>query len=167
MMKYLRSDNNKRLWYGLGCVIVSLATCIIALLIGIIFFNWAFQEPDNARVHLQIPASVKQGETFGLVVLVESLEIRPLLLNGIEISPDYLAGIRIEESAPPFIETTERPYSHDQAFSYNLTLEPGEIVAIEFSAVGQEAGTFSGELDVCVDGMVRCLSYAIQTRVEE
>lgn len=116
-------------------------------------------------VSLQIPATVKQNDTFGLAIQIENLDARPRVLDSIEFSPDYLAGITIEESAPPFTTASERPYSGDQAYIFDLTLESGEIVTVEFSAVGQQAGEFSGELDVCLDGMVRCLSYGIQTVV--
>ncbi len=158
-------EEDKRLWLGLGCVITTGGVCVIALLIGIVIINWVNRKPETF-VTVKVPAQAEADVPFAIELQIENLSARPQVLDSIEISPDYLAGIRIESSQPPFIGQADLPFSQDHAYQFDRTFQPNEILVVKFTAVGVQAGDFVGEIDVCVDGLIRCLSYGVRTVVE-
>lgn len=161
-----RLEQDKRFWCGLGCTIVGLGACVILLLVGLIIFNWLNRKPET-NVTLAAPGQIAPEVPFTIELQIENLTDKPQMLDSIEISPDYLAGVRIDGSEPPFVEMIDRPVSQDQAYLFQHPLQPGQVLTVKLSAVAIEQGEFVGEVDVCMDGLIRCLSYGVQTVVME
>jgi hypothetical protein len=101
------------------------------------------------------------------VARVKNASRSPRKLVDVDVADAYLVGIAIERSEPPFSQASHVPLDNTMSHTFNLTIPPGAEVVVTFHAQAVRAGDYSGDVDVCIDSQIRCLSYPIRTVVAD
>ncbi len=158
---------NRRIINGLIviCVTLCLPCAVISTVTGAGFVSGMFGEPENVNIEVKTPTTVTKGESFTIEVQVENLADQPQSLNSIDISLEYLAGIDIQKTEPPFTESIPNPGIHSYYFEQKIL--PGDTLVVELSTIGGQVGDFSGEIDVCLNSASSCSTFVTQTVVRE
>ena len=87
-------------------------------------------------------------------------------LLDLDIAGEYLKGILIESSNPPFSQSEHLPFGGWISYSYNLALPPGKEISVTLFAHAAQQGDYSGEFGFCINNMHSCLYYPVRTIVE-
>ena len=164
-----RKNNKTLLWIGGGCLIIFL--CILILIVsgtgGIMWLG--LQTPENIDVSINTPINIDVGDTVELIVTITNTGTSSVELNSIDISLNYLNGFVVEETTPPFTETSQfdawfvdETY---QTFYFYQAIESGETLSIVFNAQAVLTGDFSGDIDVCIDSESNCKTSIARTIV--
>jgi hypothetical protein len=146
---------------GCGCLVVCVAATI-ALVLG---FGWAVSEPEDVTVRADAPLEVPRGERFQVVAVARNGDRRARRLVDLDVADEYLRGIVVEGSEPPFDDAMHVPLDNTVSHSYGLEIAPGQEVRVVFTMYAAHAGDYSGDIDFCIDSEVRCLSYPVRTIV--
>jgi F0F1-type ATP synthase membrane subunit c/vacuolar-type H+-ATPase subunit K len=160
---------NKKIivWVGIGCGVVCLALAIIVLISGGLFVNGLLEKPENVDIDTTVPINVIEGESFVIEVRVHNLAEQSQLLDSIDISSDYLAGIAIEKTEPEFIESFQIPLIQYQSYEFKRNIPAGDTQVVRFFAVGLHPADFAGDIDVCINSGSLCSSFIARTVIEE
>lgn len=122
--------------------------------------------PENIEVAVDSPTSIKQGERFAISVSVRNTGRSEQTLVDLDIADEFLKGVVIEGSDPPFSESEHIPLDNTISYSYDLAIPPGREISITLSAYAAYQGDYSGEFDFCINSMVSCVFYTVRTIVE-
>ena len=159
---------NKKLLIGLGigCAVLCVGSVIITVIAGGAFINWGLREPENVLINVDTPLQVTKGESVIIEVQVENTATKPQLLDSIDISSEYLAGIAIKEAEPPFVESFPNPPVEIQTYRFMQEISPGTTLVVQFFGVAVKTGDFSGNIDVCINsGHICTTTFTIRTVV--
>lgn len=126
----------------------------------------ALQGTDDFSAIVQAPAMARKGEPFEVVVTVNNSAAEPQVLESIDIDDAWLAGITLTGSSPPYGGAMHVPIDDTWSYSYQETIPAGGSLTVRLQATGVQAGTWRGEVDVCVGGAARFRSYPLVTTVE-
>ncbi len=140
------------------------ANCPLALLI----LGWGIfgcSGPENIEVAVDSPTSVEQGERFDIRISVRNTGASVQTLVDLDIADEFLKGVVIENSDPPFSQSEHIPVDNTISYSYDLPIHPGKEISITLSAYAAYQGDYSGEFDFCINSMASCLFYEIRTIV--
>ena len=150
---------------GVGCLALLVCGVIagVALTGGFTLLGSAIAEPENVEWGFIAPNSVAVGETFSVLVRVRNTAQENQVLDSIDITLDYLAGILIDSADPMFTETYE--IVGYQSYTFERTIPPGTELMIQFRALARDAGDYLGEMDICINGPGNCTTKTIQTSV--
>lgn len=121
---------------------------------------------DDFYATVDGPAMVQRGEPFSLTITVHNSAAEVQVLDSLDVGTDWLDGVTLQGSNPPYTDAMEVPLDGTWSYSYGTEIPPGGSVDVELTAVGIESGTWRGEVDVCVGGMARFNSYPLVTTVE-
>ncbi|MBT3240784.1 MAG: hypothetical protein HN357_07805 [Chloroflexi bacterium] len=152
-----------------GCSLIILC-CIVTVLAGLGGFAWtSLQAPEGAEFSLDVPAEVKVGEQFEIVISIENTQLEPQNLIAISFALDYLSGVEILDSDPTFIyqdefEILEVPI---QIFTYKEMILQDEIIEIRIFAEAVEVGDYAGEIQICLNSATNCERISTRTVVTE
>jgi hypothetical protein len=154
---------------GIGCAVLCIASIIIILIAGGCRLREVFlTEPENVSISVDAPVQVTKDESVIIEVQVENTAIKPQLLNSIDISSEYLAGIAIIETEPPFVESFLNPPVEIQTYKFMQEISPGTTLVVQFFGVAVKTGDFSGNIDICINsGSICTTTFTIRTVVEE
>ena len=149
----------------IGLVAVSL----IAVLLPIIVVTSSCEcgPPQNINVEIIAPLHVAKGEEFTFEVRVKNTASKPHLLYTIDIWDEYMEGIFVQKTEPPFMDCYHIPVDNTQCYEFNKDIQANSELAIKFYAVGIEPGNYSSYLDVCIGKGGSFASYPILTIVED
>lgn len=123
-------------------------------------------EVKNIDATVMEPGTVTSGEqfTFGVTVTNEDTENRSI--RSIDISRSFLDGMQVVAVQP----TPDREYYVDaldqDIFELNVDVAPGQTQIVNFDAVAGDAGSYEGDLDICIDSDVACIFDSISIVVE-
>ncbi|HUO85707.1 MAG TPA: hypothetical protein VM534_11390 [Thermoanaerobaculia bacterium] len=146
---------------GLGCGFLVLLG--VAAMVGL--FVWVAAEPENIEVTIEAPLNVSEGERFPARVRIRNTASDQQRLVSLDVADEYLAGIAIERTNPPFSSATHIPIDDTMSYDYDLVIPPGKEVEVQFDLFAVREGDFSGEIDVCINSSTNFLSYPIRTIV--
>ncbi len=122
--------------------------------------------PENIEVTVDSPTTIKQGERFAIRVSVRNTGASEQTLVDLDIADEFLKGVVIESSDPPFSQSMHISVDNTISYSYDLAIPPGKEISITLSAYAAYQGDYSGEFDFCINSETSCLSYAVRTIVE-
>lgn len=149
---------------ALGCGFVGLIGVLLVALF-VLFVAHIAQDPENMRITVDAPTTVKQGQEFQLVVqVINDRSKGPLTVDSIDIGEDYLKGFAVVSCEPAFAASTKIPIDDSRSYEFKAPVPPGGTNQFVFKLQARQAGHFSGELDVC-EGM-RFLTMVVETQVE-
>lgn len=126
----------------------------------------ALDDTDDFSAVVDAPALVQKGQPFTVTVTISNSAAEPQVLESLDIADEWLAGVTIQSSSPPYGEAMHVPIDGTWSYSYQETIPAGGSVAVTLQATGVQTGSFRGEVDVCVGGMARFRSYPLVTTVE-
>ena len=150
---------------GVGCAVICLVGGIILLAGGGAFFSWVMKEPENVVIEVNAPPLVNLDEQFVIEVWVQNTAPESQSLKGVDFESKYLEGILITESAPRFTEASEIPLVEFMSYSFEENIPPGETLVVNFVALGILRGSYSGDVDVCINDVAICSTYNVRTVV--
>ncbi len=145
---------------GIGCVAM-----VIALIAGLFCLGHLAREPGDVEVAIEAPLEVSQGERFTIVVRVRNGAGKKRTLVDLDVADEYLSGIVIENSQPPFKDAMHVPIDNTLSYSFDIPIAAGGETVVEFAAYAAHRGDFQGDIDFCIDSGVSCLSYPVRTLV--
>ena len=111
-------------WLGVGCGVVCIATVVVTLIAGGAFVRWAMEEPENINIHVDVPIQATKNDSLVIEVRVENTATESQSLDSIDISSEYLEGIVIEGSEPPFTESFLLPIIDQQSYTFEREIPP-------------------------------------------
>lgn len=151
---------------GIGCVVLCVVS-IIVMIAGGAFLYTSVKEPENAYISVDVPVRATKDESVTIELHVENTGTESQLLHSVDISSEYLAGIAILESDPPFVESSPIPFFDFQSYWFEQEISPGAKLVVRFLGVAVNTGDYSGVIDVCIKSGSNCRSFATRTIVEE
>lgn len=171
----MENTKNKKpiVWIGIGvgaCLLIS--ACVFgAISLGVGGLFWlGSQTPENIITDIDIPVSSEVGDNIVFEITITNTGTNTIKLNSIDISLNYLDGISVEYTTPPYTETSQYGGWIDdelyQSFYYTQLIEPGETLSIVFYGQAILAGDFSGELDICIDSESNCQTNIVRTIIK-
>ena len=140
-------------------------TCPLTLLI----LGWGIlgcSNPENIEVAVDSPTRIKQGERFTIRVSVRNTGASEQTLVDLDIADEFLKGVVIESSDPPFSQSMHISVDNTISYSYDLAIPPGKEISITLSAYAAYQGDYSGEFYFCINSESSCLFYTVRTIVE-
>jgi hypothetical protein len=75
-------------------------------------------QPQNINFDIVAPLHVLEGEEFIFEVRVENANNKSQLLYSIDIWDEYLEGIFIQRTEPPFIDAYHIPIDNTQSYEF-------------------------------------------------
>jgi hypothetical protein len=106
------------------------------------------------------------GERFEIRAIATNTAQRPQKLVSLDIADEYLQGIAVEKSDPPFKEAFHVPIDNTMSYVFELPMGPGEQREVVFQAYAAHAGDHAGDVDFCINSEFAFISYPVRTIVE-
>ncbi len=122
-------------------------------------------EPTSVTVTAQAPLNVAQGSRFEIIAAVKNSSSKDRTLFDIDIADEYLRGIAIERSDPPYATTEHIPIDNTISHHFGLSIPAGGTIEVRFTAYAAHTGDFAGDIDFCIDRETSCSSYRVRTIV--
>jgi hypothetical protein len=165
-----KSSNKTLLWIGGGCL--AILVCGVALFVfGFGGLYWlGSQTAEEVTVNWGFPTDMNLDETFGLRIAITNVSSAPAELLNVDFSTNYLKGVLIETTDPPYINTFE--YSpvgggeFFQTYSFNMPIAPGETLTIAFNGRAVLTGDLSGTIMVCINSAINCKTNIVRTIIK-
>ena len=148
-------------------LLVCLVGTAVTLLGMRILFGTTLNEPTSIEVQIDAPAQVILNEPFAVTIQVTSLITTSQTLHSIDLDTDYLKNVRLSGSAPAYQAVQSVPLTRFDSYHFEAILPPSRTTAIELQFVGQQAGQFSGLIDICLDDGNLCLALPLETTIVE
>ena len=145
--------------------LLNVALIAVLLFITVGVSSCACGPPENISVDVFAPLHVVEGEEFVFEVQVENTADRSQLLYTIDIWDEYLVGIFVHRTEPPFTDCYHIPIDNTQCYEFNKNIPAKGKLVVEFYAVGTEPGNYSSYLDVCIGTGGSFLTHPIITIV--
>lgn len=155
---------------GVGCLVLLACAAIVVVggtltgLFTIGAVDSAISPPTDVELGVIAPGSAKVGETFGILVRVTNTAADTQVLDSIDIQLDYLEGIRIESTDPPYSDTFE-VFGY-QSYTLLQDIPPGRELVVQFTASAVAAGNYRGDIDICINTGGNCTTRVLHTVVE-
>lgn len=145
---------------GIGCVVL-----VLALIAGVLCFGNMVKEPGEVEVAIEAPLEVSQGDRFTIVVRVRDISGKKRTLVDLDVADEYLAGVVIERTRPPFKDAMHVPIDNTLSYSFDIPFAAGEEAVVEFDAFAAHSGDYHGDIDFCIDSALSCVSYPVRTLI--
>ena len=139
----------------------TLVTLAFALLL-----SGCIDAPQNVEISVEAPMSVQSGERFEIRAVVTNTGNSSQKLVALDVADEYLEGIAIESSEPPFKEAYHVPIDNTVSYVFKLPIDPGGQREVVFQAYAAHAGDHMGEIDFCINTDFTFVSHPLRTIVE-
>ena len=151
---------------GIGCLALLVCGVVVGVVLtgGFSILGSAIADPENVELGVIAPNSVAVGQTFSVLIPVRNTAAENQVLDSIDITEDYLAGILIDSADPMFIDTFE--IIGYQSYTFERSIPPGAELMVQFRAQALDAGDYQGEIDICINGPGNCTTKNVQTTVQ-
>jgi hypothetical protein len=147
---------------GIGCLVVGL----LAAVGGAIFLGRVAEGPKDVEVTVTAPPRVARDAEFTIEIHVRNTGSQKRVLDSLDLADEYLAGVAIRSSEPPYKDTLHVPIDNSYSYEFRTPIPPGGAVVVRFRALALKPGDHSGDVDVCVDWGGSCTSHPLRTLVE-
>jgi hypothetical protein len=94
-------DGKRNIWIGAWHTALGVILQVAAVSLGC--------TPENINVNIVAPLQVTKGEEFVFEIHVQNTLEQAQLPHSIDISDDYIAGIAIKKTEPPFVQSFHVP----------------------------------------------------------
>jgi hypothetical protein len=118
-------------------------------------------------VKAQAPLNAQLGSHFSIIATATNQTGAAKTLQDIDVADEYLQGIAIEGTDPPFKTAEHIPLDDTVSHHFELVIPPHGTVTVRFSAYAAHVGDYSGDFDFCIDGGASCSSYALRTIIRQ
>lgn len=148
---------------GCGCLAVAAAAALFFA-----FVIWgvrSVQTPKEVDIEVSAPAEVDPGEAFEIRIRVTDTSGSKRLLDSIDVADELLPGFDIRSTDPPYRGKIHIPGDNTQSYDLQMEVPASGTTAVVFHAVATRSGTWSGDLDVCVDGVASYVPKPVRIRV--
>ena len=146
-------------------ILIGAAVLAIALLVGGV--SSCGGQPKNISIDVIAPLHVAKGEEFVFEIQVENTAEKSQLLYSIDIWDEYLTGIAIQKTDPPFIGTYHIPIDNTQSYEFKHDIPAKDKLVVKFFAIGLKPGEYSSYVDVCINTGTSFLTHPIITIIED
>ena len=123
-------------------------------------------EVDDFSADVTTPGQVSAGETFDIVVTVYNSAPQAQTLYSLDLADEFMAGVDVVGSDPPYGSYMHVPIDNTESYEYMAPIPSGGSTTVRLTMLATDAGYWSGEVDVCVDGNARYNSYMMTTTVQ-
>jgi hypothetical protein len=147
---------------AVGCLVIA-GILVVALILS---FDSCFGEPEGIAVTVEAPLKVMRGSRFTVLASVENHSTETRTLVDIDVADEYLKGIAIETTEPPFQSAEHVPIDNTVSHSFDIAIPANGKVEVRFATLAAHPGDFAGDLDFCIDTETRCTSRNVRTIVE-
>ena len=139
----------------------------IAIALGALLLLTGCQmTPENVNVSLEAPTATAQKSRFVIKATVENTAAEEQKLVSLDVGDEYLEGIVIEKTVPPFKDAFHVPIDNTMSYTYDINIAAGRKVTVLLHAYAAKTGDFSSAVDFCINSNACFLSYPIRTIVE-
>lgn len=155
---------NRRIVFGIFGV---LALCVCLVGGGVYLFIRSIDTVMPAGIEIEVgaPPQVPVDEPFAVDIRVTNETTAVHTIHSIDVSDSYLAGITVTSSEPPFTDSYAVPLVGFYSYTFNQSIPIRDARQVTMVMVGEEVGTFAGQIDVCIDSGSNCRSFAVETAV--
>lgn len=123
-------------------------------------------DTDDFYAEISAPSSVSNGETFEIAVTVYNTASATQKLHSLDIADEYLEGLDVVGSDPGYDDLFHVPIDNTESYEYMDEIPAGGSVVVKLTMLATDAGTWSGDIDVCVNGDARFIAYPVTTTVQ-
>ncbi|MCH8274915.1 MAG: hypothetical protein IH851_09000 [Armatimonadetes bacterium] len=126
----------------LGCLGV-----VALLVIGVGLFVWRIMgemADVDVAVNVEVPAEVIVGEEFEIAVHIKPRNFDRLELHSIDFGPEYMEGIAIRSSDPPYASSDL--FFDSTSYEFGQEIPVAEGLWVRFRAQALEPGDYHGDL---------------------
>lgn len=155
---------NRRVLIGCGVVLLFFI-CMLLVGGGAILIGFRPEEPTDVKIDITAPDSVPVGEPFAVEIQITNVYTGVQILDSIDISTGYLENISVAGSTPPAVETYDVPFVRFRSYTFGEELSMLESTTVVFEMIGNEAGLFTGDLDVCMNKGSSCQTFELSTTI--
>lgn len=149
---------------AVGCGAVLLLGLLVVGAV-VLFVAHVAKDPEGMSLRVDMPPTVKRGDTVNLVVtVINERKGSPLVIESIDIGDEFLKGFTVLSCEPSFSSSTKVPIDESHSYVFKQEIAVGATNTFAFKLQARRTGQFSDELDVC-EGM-RFLTMIVETQVE-
>ncbi len=150
-------------WRAAGIALLLAPVALVLFFVGGFTLSTLLQ-PQDIEIRVDAPLVVNQGEPFEIKLHAQNKGDTQVTLVAIDISQEYLRGIVIDSSDPPFSASEEILWivSH----FYDLSIPAGQEIEITLQAHGEVQGNYYEWFSFCIDSEMTCLDYEVLTTVQ-
>jgi hypothetical protein len=137
----------------------------LAFTCGLLTSCGMLSEPQDVDVVVEAPTSVEHGERFTIRARIRNTAPHPQHLVDLDVADEYLAGIAIEKTEPPFKQAMHVPVDDTVSYHFELEVPSGEERVVLLHAYAAHPGDWAGDFDFCVNSAYQFVSTRARTIV--
>ena len=115
---------------------------------------------------ISMPSQVSAGDTFEMTVTVYNTAPQTQTLYSLDLADEFMVGTDVIGSDPPYTSSMHVPIDNTESYEYMQPIPSGGSTTVVLTMLATIPGAWSGDIDVCVDGMARFNSYPMATTVQ-
>ena len=158
-----KSGQSYSTWRAVGIAVLLVPVVVGFYLVGVATLGILIH-PQDIEVWVDAPLVVNEGESFEIGLHAHNTGDTQVTLVGIDIPDEYLRGIVIESSDPPFSASEKALFV--VYYSYDLPIDAGQELEIILQASGEVQGNYYDYFRFCIDSELTCLVYRVLTTVQ-
>jgi len=121
---------------------------------------------DDFSATVDVPGQLSTGDIFEVTVTVYNTAPQEQTLYSLDLADEFMAGVNVLGSDPPYTSSMHVPVDNTESYEYMQPIPSGGSTTVVLNMMATSAGYWSGDIDVCVDGMARYNSYPMSTTVQ-
>lgn len=121
---------------------------------------------DDFSASIAVPGQVSVGETFEMTVTVYNTASETQTLYSLDLADEFMSGVDVIGSAPAYTSSMHVPLDNTESYEYMQPIPSGGSTTVLLTMQATTPGSWSGDIDVCVDGMARFNNYPMSITVQ-
>ena len=150
---------------AIGAILTLMACGAAGLFIYFGLPSW-IAPPEDVEISLACPTYVNSGDTFEVEVTINNLADRARVLDSIDVYNEFLAGVLIQRSTPPW-QSSSHLFDEFVTYDFQLDIPPHTETVVLFHVRALQPGDYMGDWDVCIDGPASCDFEVLRTIISE
>jgi hypothetical protein len=121
---------------------------------------------EGIEINIDVPAVVKENEEFITQVTITNALDDPQTLVSIDVGDDYLGGISLVKTEPPFTESMHVPIDNSVSYSFRKEIGAQQSITIDLYWQATSEGEFSDYIDFCINSEINFIERYVSTIVK-
>lgn len=121
--------------------------------------------PQNIEASVDAPERAIVNQPFVIKAKIHNTGHEEQKLLTIDFPDNFVQGIMIERTEPPFLQSRHNPGINTVSYKFNMRLQDGDERVIIIHATPLREGDYSGQVSFVVNADWSALSFPIQTVV--
>jgi hypothetical protein len=121
---------------------------------------------EGIEINIDVPAVVKENEEFITQVTITNALDDPQTLVSIDVGDDYLGGISLVKTEPPFTESMHVPIDNSVSYSFRKEIGAQQSITIDLYWQATSEGEFSDYIDFCINSEINFIERYFSTIVK-